>query len=201
MRDTGRITNIFRMNAEGIGLKINQENTKIMEIARRYEMNGRVNIDGMEVEVVDNFKYLGMKLTRDGSMKEEINERIGAANRCLYSLISLFKRRSISERTKLRTYNTIIRPILIYGCEAWALTREQEKRLEIFENKILRMITGPVYDQQIQEWRRRHNWELRERTKQPHISQIVKGRRIQWAGHVARMDDERIPRRVFQAQK
>ena len=47
VRDTERITNIFRVNAESIGLKINQEKTKIMEIARRYEMNGRVNIDGI----------------------------------------------------------------------------------------------------------------------------------------------------------
>ena len=51
----------------------------------------------------------------------------------------------------------------------------------------------------MQEWRR-HNWELRERTKQPHICQIVKGRRIQWAGHVARMVEERMPRSVFLAQ-
>ena len=40
---------------------------------------------------------------------------------------------------------------------------------------------------------------MREWTKQPHISQFVKGRRIQWAGHVARMEEERMPRRVFLA--
>ena len=183
--------------AERIGLEINQEKTKVMEIARRQEMDGNVNIDGMEIEVVEGFKYLGMKITKDGNMKAEINERIGAANRCFYSLVTLLKRRSISEKTKLRVYNTIIRPILAYGCETWSLTKEQEKRLEVFENKVLRSIVGPVYDQERQEWRRRHNWELRERTKQPHISQFVKGRRIQWAGHVARMEEERMPRRVF----
>ena len=61
-------------------------------------------------------------------------------------------------------------------------------------------MVGPVYDQEMGQWRRRHNWELREQTKQPHISQIVKGRRIQWAGHVARMEEERMPKRVFLAQ-
>ena len=200
LQDTERLTNSFREAAEKIGLRINQEKTKVMEIARRYEMDGHVNIDGMEVEVVETFKYLGMTVARDGNIKEEINERIGAANRCLFSLISLLKKRSISERTKLRVYNTIIRPVLIYGCETWSLTKKQEKRLEVFENKVLRIVTGPVYDQGMQEWRRRHNWELRGRTKQPHISQIVKGRRIQWAGHMARMEEERMPRSVFLAQ-
>ena len=117
LRDTERLTNVFKESAERIGLRINQEKTKVMEIARMYEMGRNVNIDGMEVEVVEAFKYLGMTITRDGHMKNEINERIGAANRCLFSLITLLKKRSISEKTKLRVYNTIIRPILIYGCE------------------------------------------------------------------------------------
>ena len=92
LRDTERLTNIFRGTAERIGLGINQEKTKVMEIARRQEMDGNVNIDGMEIEMVDGFKYLGMKIARDGNMKVEINERIGAANRCLYSLLTFLKR-------------------------------------------------------------------------------------------------------------
>ncbi|XP_068211710.1 craniofacial development protein 2-like [Palaemon carinicauda] len=55
-----------------------------------------------------------------------------------------------------------------------------------------------VYDQERQEWRRRHNWELRERTN-PDISRCVKGRRMQGAGHFARMEEQRMPRRVFLA--
>ena len=200
LRDTERLTNVFRETAERIGLRINQEKSKVMEIARRCELEDSVNIDGMEVEVVETFKYLGMTVGKDGKMNEEINQRIGAANRCLFSLISLLKKRSISRNTKMKVYNTIIRPILIYGCESWSLTKQQEKRLEVFENKILRIVVGPVYDQEIGQWRRKHNWELREQTKQPHISQIVKGRRMQWAGHVARMEEERMPKRVFIAQ-
>ena len=88
----------------------------------------------------------------------------------------------------------------MYGCESWSLTKQEEQILEVFENKILRIITGPVYDQETQEWRRRHNWELREKTKQPHISQIVKGRRMQWAGHLARMGNERVPKKILLAQ-
>ena len=53
----------------------------------------------------------------------------------------------------------------------------------------MRKITGPIFDQETLEWRIRHNWEISDRTQQPHISQVVKSRRIQLAGHIARMED------------
>ncbi|XP_068207483.1 uncharacterized protein [Palaemon carinicauda] len=74
-------------DTERIWLETNQEKTKVMEIARRQEMNGNINIDGMEIEVVEGFKYLGMKIVGDGNMKVEINENIGSANRC-FSVLS-----------------------------------------------------------------------------------------------------------------
>ncbi|XP_068200625.1 uncharacterized protein [Palaemon carinicauda] len=65
LRDTESLTNIFRGAAERIGLEINKEKTKVMEIARRQEMDGNVYIDGMEIKVVEGFRYLGMKIARD----------------------------------------------------------------------------------------------------------------------------------------
>ena len=199
VEDTKNIVTEFKEKAEKVGLTINEEKTKIMELTRnpQLQVQSHINISNMNIEVVDKFKYLGMMITTDGNMKEEIDARIGAASRCYFSLLDLFKKRSISEKTKLRVYNTIIRPILLYGCETWALTRVLEKRLEVFENKILRKITGPLFDQETLEWRIRHNWEIRDRTQQPHISQVVKSRRIQLAGHIARMEDIRIPKQIL----
>ena len=47
---------------------------------------------------------------------------------------------------------TVIRPVLIYGCEPWSSTKSLERRFEVFENKILGRIAGPVYDQDRNEW-------------------------------------------------
>ena len=85
----------------------------------------------------------------------------------------------------------MVRPIALYGCEAWALTKKLEKKLLVFENAILRRITGPVYDAETNSWRRRHNDELRELTHVPPIINVMKTHRLRWAGHTNRMSGDR----------
>ena len=171
-----------------------------MEVARAPQLTGDINLAGIRIETVESFKYLGTVMSQNAGMAEEVTARIGAANRCYYSLTDLFKRRSISRKTKLRIYNTVIRPLLIYGCETWSLTKALEKRFEVFENAVLRRIEGPIYDQETNEWRRRHNREIRNSTKQPNVCDVIRSRRLQWAGHVARMEEDRNPKRIFLAE-
>ena len=67
----------------------------------------------------------------------------------------------------------------------------EEKRLQVFENKVLRKIFGPKRDEQTDKWRRVHNGELHDLYGKPDIMRIVKSRRLRWAGHVTRMGNER----------
>ena len=60
---------------------------------------------------------------------------------------------------KIKIYETIILPVVLYGCETWSLTLREESRLRVFENRILRRIFGPKRDEN-GEWRRHHNEEL-----------------------------------------
>ena len=106
--------------------------------------------------------------------------------------------RRLSRKTKLRIYNSIIRPVLTYGCKSWTMRKKDRNRLDVFEHKVLRKITGPVCDP---EWRRRTNQELRTVTEQPSIVTFIKKRRLQWAGHVARMDEEAYPKRALTHQE
>ena len=177
-----------------VGLKINQDKAKVMEIGRIHHLHGNSNIGGMEVEAVESFKYLGTTMSHNAKMTEEVAARIGAANRCYFSFLDLFKRRSTSRKTKIRIYNTVIRPVLIYGCETWSLTKSLESSFEVFENKILRRIAGPVYDQDRNEWRHPHNREVRDATGQSNICSMIRSRRMQWAGH---MDEDRMPKENF----
>jgi hypothetical protein len=64
-----------------------------------------------------------------------------------------------------------------------------EQKLMSFENKILRIICGPVYDNELGCWRRRRNKEIRELTRVPRITNFVKAQRIKWFGHVMRRSD------------
>ena len=73
----------------------------------------------------------------------------------------------------------------------WSLTLREERKLRVFENMTLR-IFGPRRDEVTGEWRRLHNKELNDLYCSPNILWVIKSRRMRWAGHVARMGEERV---------
>jgi hypothetical protein len=98
---------------------------------------------------------------------------------------------------KVRTYKTIILPVVLYGCETWSLTVGEEHKLRVLENKVLRRIFGPKRDVVTGGWRKLHNKELHDLYSSPSISRIIKSRRMRWAGHVARMGEKRNTYRLL----
>jgi len=82
-------------------------------------------------------------------------------------------------------------PVVLYGCETWSLTVREERRLRVLENRVLRRIFGPKRDKVTREWRTLHNEEFNDLCSSPNVVQVIKSRRIRWAGHVARMGERR----------
>jgi hypothetical protein len=74
-----------------------------------------------------------------------------------------------------------------YGCETWSLTRKEEKRLRVIENRVLRKVFGPKRNKVIGEWRRLHDEGLYALYSSPNIIRVIKSRSMRWAGHVACM--------------
>jgi hypothetical protein len=68
----------------------------------------------------------------------------------------------LSKNVKIKIYRTIILPMVLYGCETWLLTLRQERRLRVFENRVLRRVFGPKRDEVTGEWRKLHNVELND---------------------------------------
>jgi len=96
----------------------------------------------------------------------------------------------LSKKLKIKIYRTIILPVVLYECETWSLTLREERRLSVFENKVLRGVFGPKRDEVTGEWRNLHNEELSDLYSVSDIVRVVKSRRMKWAGHVARMGQE-----------
>jgi len=88
-------------------------------------------------------------------------------------------------------------PVVLYGCETWSLTLWEERRLRVFENRVLRRVSGPKRDEVTGKWRKLHNEELSGLYSLPNILRVVKSRRMRWAGHVARMVEGRGVHRVL----
>ena len=73
----------------------------------------------------------------------------------------------------------------------------EERRLRVFENRVLRRVFGPKRDEVTGKWRKLHNEELRDLYSLPNIVRMVKSRRMRWTGHVARMGEGRGVHRVL----
>ena len=93
------------------------------------------------------------------------------------------------ENLKTKIYRTIILPVVLYGCETWSLTLREERKLRVFENMVLRRISGPRRDEVTGQWRRLHKEELNDLYSSPSIVRMIKSRRMRWVGHVARMGE------------
>jgi uncharacterized protein (UPF0548 family) len=102
---------------------------------------------------------------------------LNSGNACYHSVQNLMSSRLLSKNVKVRTHETIILPMVLYGRETWSLT--------LSENRVLRRIFGPKRNGVTRGWRKLHNEELHNLYPSPSIIRIIKSKRMRWAGHVA----------------
>jgi hypothetical protein len=93
-------------------------------------------------------------------VKEEIKNRLKPGNACYNSVQNLLSPSLLSKNLKIKINRTIILPVVLYGCETWSLTLREEHRLGMFENRVLRRVFGPKWDEVTGEWRKLVKSEL-----------------------------------------
>ena len=103
----------------------------------------------------------------------------------------LFRQHRISIRTKINMYRALVVPVLLYGSEAWATTLADRRRLDVFDMRCQRRLLRVFWQQHVS------NQSIRERTRQPTASSLLRQRRLRWFGHLHRMPSCLPVRRVF----
>ena len=141
---------------------------------------------------VNKFIYLGSTLSRNAVTNDEVNRRLAKASASFGRLRKKVReRRGNSTKTKIKVYRAIVQTTLLYGCETWTVYSRHARKLNRFYLTCLCKIMKIKWQQKIPDT------EVLSAAKLPSINTLLQKHQISWAGHVCRMPDERIPRRLM----
>jgi hypothetical protein len=82
-----------------------------------------------------------------GITEEESKSTVKSGNACYHSAQNILCSSWLSESINIKTYRIIILPVVLYGFESWSLILWEERRMRVFENRVLRRIFGPRRDE------------------------------------------------------
>lgn len=175
------------------GMKINtaRGKTEFMPVSRGGQ-DYDVYIGENKVNQAEFYKYLGVEIDRGNNQETEINARIGKYTGNFLMMYPLLKEKTVPRAVKVTIYNTILRPILLYGSECWAQTSKIRSKLQAAEMKVLRVIRGVTL------WDRMRNETIRSELGVKSLLDTVDEGKLRWYGHVMRMEETRIPKRYLQ---
>ena len=162
---------------------------KMVKHAKRKEKENErdhVWLDGNEIDNVYNFEYLGSRVQSDGDDEADIRHRMAIAQSVFGSLSHMWLDHRLPRSMKIRLYRLAVCSTFTHACEAWNLTINVCKRINGFNSRCLHIITGAHY---------------RDTATNPILDLVllVRKRRLRFLGHILRMDERRLLRRIFAA--
>eukprot|EP00117_Sycon_ciliatum_P040682 scpid34913/ scgid5748/ RNA-directed DNA polymerase from mobile element jockey; Reverse transcriptase len=190
-----RCTELFISCAARWGLTVSLSKTKCMTV--NSPMNEPVSLGESTIEAVDSFTYLGSVIHRDGQSSHDVQSRLAKASRVFGSLrVPVFENRSLSLRCRRRVYIALVLTTLLYGAETWTPKAPDLRSLNTFHHQCVRIIVGVSRRDQ---WDNRVTSVTMARTLgiDCDVADIIREYRLRWLGHVGRMNDDRMPKRVL----
>lgn len=179
------------------GLTVSIQKTKGMAVGN-HAIQTPVSVTPTDtIEIVDDFPYLGSIVSSSGSLATELTTRLAKASRAFGCLRApIFTDRTLTIKTKRLVYTAVVLPTLLYGAETWPLKAEHIRRLNAFHHACLRTILGLS---RLVQWKERLSSEAVGRLVgvDHDMADIVRKHRLRWLGHVARMNDDRLPKRLL----
>ncbi|BHF61198.1 hypothetical protein SprV_0100417100 [Sparganum proliferum] len=194
-----RSMDLFSAACENFGLVINTQKTVVMHQPPPNSATPpnappppQISANGTQLQVVENFPHLGSTFSRSTKIDDEIARRISKATQAFGRLKNtVWNRHGLQLSTKLKMYKAVILPTLLYGAETWAVYTKQAHRLNHFHLSCLRRILRLSWQDRIPDT------GVLERTGILSIYTMLRQMQLRWSGHLVRMDDERLPKRLF----
>jgi len=159
----------LEMAAECMNLFINQEKTKYMPVTKKSHASypHYLEVRPYKFQVVHSFTFLGSNVNCNNDIGAKIQKRILAANRCFYGLRRHLGSHLTSKNTKIFMYKVLIRLVLTYASETGTESKTNDRRLSLFERKMLRCSFGAK--QENETWRKRYSYKLYETFNESNI--------------------------------
>ena len=144
---------------------------------------------------VDYFKYLGLQVAADGGCEMDVVHRMNEGYRARGALKSVVSNRGLGIKAKKCPYEGVIVPTALCGAEAWSMRSDERRKLNILKMKCLRSLVGVSRMDKVR------NEEVRRRAGiERELASRADQRILRLFGHVERMDEYRMARRVLMAE-
>ena len=176
------------------GLKVNTSKTEVMASCQKTVELEITDLCGTKLKQVDKFKYLGITMSKKGGSEDAVRARISAAWTKWKDFTAVIYDKRIPRRLKMKVYETVIRPVMLYGAETWVLRRKEERMLKSTEMKMLRRIKG------VTKLDRQRNEDILEELGVTDILTKARQARLRWYGHLRRMNEESAPKKIWRME-
>ena len=165
--------------AEELGLKINIKKTKVM-FSKKHNPPHLCTINGIKLETVPSFEYLGRILSHDADDTKAVEHRIGNSWGAFQKVKPILTSKHSNMLAKRKTYETYILPCLLYACETITWKEKLFSKMITFQNHIMRWMTGKRLIDKIP------ITELLSLEKLTPVEKLIKERKLKWFGHIKR---------------
>ena len=177
--------------SEKKGLLLNTKKTKIMVIDRDSTDDDFV-LDGQKIDVVDDFEYLGSLINIKSDSTNEIRRRLAIARRTTQNMIMIWKSRGLTIDLKVRLLRATVFAIATYGCESWAPTKNDCKRIDAVEKWCFRRLLRVSWQD-----RRTNEWVLNRIGTSLTLRDNIRTRKLRYFGHIMRKE-ESVEKQIIQ---
>ena len=177
-------------------MEISIPKTKAMIFSHEDQLQVNIKLDDTSLDQVNRFKYLGVVLTPSNDSTSEIKSRLLLASTALGKLQKVWSDKDIKLSTKLRHLNALVYPVLLYGSEIWTIKKNDLKKLVAFEMRCYRKVLNITWKDKIRD----EDVLLRISSckfKPKRILARITESQLSWFGHVCRMSNMRLPKRIL----